>query len=136
MTIGYFLHRAREQNPDSTVDIGLYTYPGPRPQSKETALLMLADGSEAAVRSMSDHSLDAIRAMVKRIVQERIDQGELDDAPLTLRDLDRTQRAFCSVLNGLYHPRVEYPEPATTEIPAHAPIALQSGAPTGRSEPV
>lgn len=109
MPIGYFLHQAREFG-DDQVDVSLYTYPGPKPQSKETALLMLADGCESAVRASGDHSADGIRQIVDRIFRERLEYGQLSDSPLTLRDLELARDAFLSVLNGLYHPRIEYPE--------------------------
>lgn len=110
MAITYFLHRARQEHGDAPLDISLFTYPGPKPQSKETALLMLADGCESAVRASTDHSYERIQETVRRIFEERIQQGQLDESPLTLRDLDRARAAYAAVLNGLYHPRVEYPE--------------------------
>lgn len=112
--IAYFLHRAREQS-DGTVDASLYTYGGPKPQTKESALLMLADACESTVRSMNDHSPDRIRETVSRIFKERVESGQLDESPLTLRDIELAREAFLSVLNGLYHPRVEYPEPEAVE---------------------
>jgi putative nucleotidyltransferase with HDIG domain len=115
MTMAYFLHRARQgSGPDGLrrgeIDLSLYAYPGPKPQSKETALLMLADGCESAVRASSDHAQEKIEETVRRIFEERIQQGQLDECPLTLQDLESARKTFCSVLNGLYHPRIEYPE--------------------------
>jgi membrane-associated HD superfamily phosphohydrolase len=81
---------------------------------------MLADGCEATVRSAHDHSPARIRDIVERITQERIAQGQLDESPLTLRDLELTKDAFCAVLNGLYHPRIEYPDRVDLETPATA----------------
>lgn len=115
MSIAYFLHRAREYS-DEPVDISLYTYPGPKPRSKETALIMLADGCESAVRSSNDRSHERIREIVDRIFTERIEMGQLSESPLTLHDLEVARRAFLSVLMGLYHPRIEYPEPVDTPI--------------------
>lgn len=109
MQIAYFLHKAREQG-EEDIDISLFTYPGPKPQTKETALIMLADGCETAVRAAADHTQQNILAIVNRIIADRVATGQLDESPLTLRDLERIRGAFCSVLNGLYHPRVEYPE--------------------------
>jgi putative nucleotidyltransferase with HDIG domain len=110
MAIGYFLHKAQSESPDEPIDVSIYSYPGPRPQSKETALLMLADACESAVRASPDHSNAKIADTVHRIFQDRIESGQLDECPLTLRDIDLTERAYRAVLNGLYHPRVEYPE--------------------------
>lgn len=109
-SIAYFLHRAREYGDDS--DVALYTYAGPRPQSRETALIMLADGCESAVRASGDHSRERVEEIVAAIFHERSRQGQLSESPLTLRDLDVARHAFLVVLLGLYHPRIEYPEPA------------------------
>jgi putative nucleotidyltransferase with HDIG domain len=111
MTISYFLHRAHEFGTLSS-DLSLYSYPGPKPQTRETALIMLADACESAVRSMTDHAPDRIEDMVDRIFRERIELGQLSECPLTLADLEAAREAFLSVLNGLYHPRIEYPEPS------------------------
>jgi membrane-associated HD superfamily phosphohydrolase len=110
MSIGYFLHKAQLETPDAPVDVSVYSYAGPRPQSKETALLMLADACESAVRASPDHSSARIAETVHRIFQDRVESGQLDESPLTLRDLQVAEHAFRVVLNGLYHPRIEYPE--------------------------
>jgi putative nucleotidyltransferase with HDIG domain len=110
MTIAYFLHKALHDYGDSPVDTSLFTYAGPKPQSKETALLMLADGCESAVRASRDTSPEKILEVVERIFEERIQQGQLVESPLTLRDLERVKTVYCTLLNGLYHPRIEYPE--------------------------
>lgn len=115
MTLAYFLQKATQQADDEPIDMSIFTYPGPKPQSKETALLMLADGCESAVRAGKDHSQAGIRDSIGHIVQERIAQGQLAECPLTLRDLERVQASFASVLNGLYHPRIEYPD--TSQVP-------------------
>jgi putative nucleotidyltransferase with HDIG domain len=123
MSINFFLHKARQEVNGQPVDEQVYMYPGPRPRSKETALLMLADGCESAVRASRDHSHERIREIVDDIFDDRIRQGQMDDCPLTLRDLDRAKDAFCSVLNGLYHPRIEYPEPA--DLPLEPPSGIR-----------
>ena len=110
MSIGYFLHKAQSENPNVPVDVSTFSYPGPRPRTKETALLMLADACESAVRASPDHSSAKITDTVDRIFADRVASGQLDESPLTMRDIDLTKRAFRAVLNGLYHPRVEYPE--------------------------
>lgn len=112
MTIAYFLHKSREETGSEAQrrDESLYSYPGPKPQSKETALIMLADGCESAVRASHDHSQEGIRVTVQSIFDDRIHQSQLDECPLTLGDLELARAAFCSVLNGLYHPRIEYQE--------------------------
>lgn len=132
MTVGFFLAKARQETGNYYLDESLYTYPGPKPQSKETALLMLADGCESAVRASADRSPTRIRQIVERIFQERVDSDQLSESPLTLRDMDRAREAFCAVLNGLYHPRIEYPdavEPITDlPMPAAGETALNEPA--------
>jgi membrane-associated HD superfamily phosphohydrolase len=81
---------------------------------------MLADGCESAVRSSSDHSREKIEEIVRQIVRERLEAEQLNECPLTMQDLERALRAFCAVLNGLYHPRIEYPDSAELVAPAAA----------------
>jgi putative nucleotidyltransferase with HDIG domain len=88
-----------------------FTYPGPKPQSRETAITMLADSCEARVRSAEPGSIEEIERIVAETVKARLDQGQLDECNLTLRDLKEIQSAFVSVLKGVFHPRVKYPEP-------------------------
>jgi putative nucleotidyltransferase with HDIG domain len=104
-----------------------FRYPGPRPQSKEGAILMLADSVEAAARASNDHSAEAITALVEKLVMGRVAEGQLDDCDLTLRDVQRIKDAFRAILVGMYHPRIEYPEravaPASLAAPADVPAA-------------
>jgi putative nucleotidyltransferase with HDIG domain len=108
-SISYFLERARERAPDAAADPSEYAYPGPLPQTAETAVVMLADGVEAAVRVLSEPSPKRIREVVDHIVRQRTDQGQLRDAPLTLRQIDVIKEEFARVLSGMYHGRVDYP---------------------------
>ncbi len=94
----------------SNVDIEAYTYPGPRPQSKETALVMLADGCEARARAERPPTEFALRKMIKETIDARIADNQLDDVPFTPRDLNVIQDVFTSTLKGVYHPRLEYPK--------------------------
>ena len=107
--ITYFLSRARGSDPGGLVDPADYRYPGPRPQSAETAVAMLADSAEAAVRVLPNPTPDAVRSAIEHLVQQKLGSGQLDDAPLTLRDLDRIKRAFARVMSGTYHKRIGYP---------------------------
>jgi cyclic-di-AMP phosphodiesterase PgpH len=107
-SIAYFLERARER----AVDIGdpaHYEYPGPLPQSAETAVVMLADGVEAAVRVLNEPAPERIREVIDHIVRQRMEQGQLRAAPLTLRQIDVVKEEFARVLTGMYHARVDYP---------------------------
>jgi cyclic-di-AMP phosphodiesterase PgpH len=98
------------------VDQRRYRHAGPKPQSREAALLMLADGVEASVRSLTSRDEPAIRAMVARIILERLEDGQFDECDLTLRDLSRIQEAFVSQLLGMYHQRVPYPQSKVVEL--------------------
>lgn len=95
-------------NPDD-VDITLFTYPGPRPQSRETALLMLADGTEARARAEVPKDEDALRKLIDTVFEIYEQNGQLDDTNLTLRDLQDVKDSFFHTLKGTYHPRVKYP---------------------------
>jgi cyclic-di-AMP phosphodiesterase PgpH len=98
------------------VDQRRYRHVGPKPQSREAALLMLADGVEASVRSLASRDEASIRSMVARIIGERMDDGQFDECDLTLRDINRVQEAFVSQLLGMYHQRVAYPQSKVVEI--------------------
>lgn len=118
----YFYAQARSQGED--VDESEFRYPGPKPQTKEAAILMLADGVEAAVRSNRDHSQEVIERVVAEIAESVTADGQLNESPLTLKDLDRIRSAFVEVLQGVYHPRIAYPpagQPAALLPPALAP---------------
>jgi putative nucleotidyltransferase with HDIG domain len=94
---------------ESQVDKDKFTYPGPRPQSRETAILMLADGSEARVRAERPDDDEKLRAVIKSAIKDRIASGQLDDTKLTLNDLALIAESFTATLRGLYHPRLTYP---------------------------
>jgi putative nucleotidyltransferase with HDIG domain len=95
---------------ETRVDVEKFRYPGPRPQSRETAILLLADGCEATVRA--DHPKDEaeLKVLIKRVVDIRVALGQLDDTNLTLSDLRVIQESFATTLRGIYHPRVQYPQ--------------------------
>jgi cyclic-di-AMP phosphodiesterase PgpH len=112
--ISFFYNKALEQtDPDKgTVEEGDYRYPGPKPQTKEAAIMMLADGAEAATRSLANHTEGAIRARVSKIVNGVVSDGQLDECPMTLRDLHLVSETFIQVLLGIHHQRIEYPAAA------------------------
>jgi cyclic-di-AMP phosphodiesterase PgpH len=107
-TISFFYQQAAERTTE-TVDADLFMYPGPRPQSREAAILMLSDSTEAAARAARDHSREAIEQLVERIIRQRLEEGQFDDCNLTLRDLTRIKESFVTLLTGIYHPRIPYP---------------------------
>jgi len=115
-----------------TPDPNRFKYPGPRPQSKEGAILMLADSVEAAARASRDHSAEAITALVEKLVMGRVAEGQLDDCDLTLRDVQRIKDAFRAILVGMYHPRIEYPERVPVQTVSRAPAELPAPAEAGR----
>jgi len=95
---------------ESQIDKSKFRYPGPRPQSVETALVMLADGCEAYVRSQDPETDDALRVLIKDMVDRRVALGQLNNTELTLRDLKVIIDSFTTTLKGTYHARVEYPD--------------------------
>lgn len=128
MLVRYFYNQACEEAGGcENVDEALFRYPGPKPQSKETAIVMLADGCEALVRSEHPTTPQEVDALVQRIIRQRVEEGQLDECDLTMRDLDEIRRAFVGVLQGLYHPRVRYPK-VPEEVP-ETPSPSSAGAP-------
>ena len=120
----YFYHKALKQADGQAVDIADFRYDGRRPQSKESAIIMLADTVEAAVRSMPDPTPKAIEEFIAKLVRGKIDDGQLNDAPLTLQDISKICRAFTTVLKGVFHERIEYPSispAAAARLAAHQP---------------
>ncbi|MGQ0601302.1 MAG: HD family phosphohydrolase, partial [Anaerolineales bacterium] len=116
---------------ESKVDEARFLYPGPRPRSRETALLMLADGCEAKTRSDRPRTEDDIDRIVKTVLDDRLAKDQLDDTDLTLRDLQDIRESFVNTLRGVFHPRVQYPElPAATpatDLPLKPEIKIDEG---------
>jgi putative nucleotidyltransferase with HDIG domain len=101
---------------EAAVDERRFRHAGPKPQSREAAILMLADSVEASVRSLRQPDEAQIRAMVNRITRERLEDGQFDECDLTLRDLERIREAFVAQLLGMYHRRIEYPQNKIVEL--------------------
>jgi cyclic-di-AMP phosphodiesterase PgpH len=120
--MAYFYQKAVQADAQASVNRDDFRYPGPRPRSKEAALLMCADAVEAAVRSLKDPTPAQVRAMVTRLVDQRAQDGELDDSGVTLHDLSVIKDKLVSVLTTVYHRRVAYPGQET------APAAEAGGA--------
>ncbi len=106
--IAYFLQKAKERD-GSSVDPMDFEYPGPVPQTAETAICMLADGVEASAHVLHDANPQKIREVIDHIVRQRIEQGQLREAPLTLKQLEVVKEQFARVLIGMYHHRIDYP---------------------------
>lgn len=170
MLIQYFYYKALQNDPNTNPDD--FRYPGPKPQTKENAILMLADGVEATVRAMAQAGAldkpqvrnsdisespglykdaaslpdDVVVNTVHKIISDRIEDGQLDECDLTVRDIARIQEAFVSMLKGIYHPRIQYPgapssarttPPAdAAPVPVEEPVLAQSpaGAGNGRHD--
>ena len=105
----FFYHKALQMAGGNHVDINDFRYAGPKPQTKEASIVMLADTIEAAVRSMKDPTPKAIDQFIERLVRGKIEDGQLSDCPLSLRDIDQICEAFSGILKGVYHERIEYP---------------------------
>jgi hypothetical protein len=114
--VSFFYRRAFELNAD--IDPELFRYAGPKPQSREAVLVMLADSCEAATRASGDRSAEGIRQIVTDTFRERMDEDEFDESPISLRDLSVAREAYISTLTAVFHPRVEYPVPTARELEA------------------
>ena len=110
------------------VDERRFRHVGPKPQSREAALIMLADGVEASVRSLESRDEPAIRAMVARIIEERLSDGQFDECDLTLRDIERIREAFVGQLLGMYHQRIAYPQNKVVELESRRGTGTGTGA--------
>jgi hypothetical protein len=139
--MSYFVARARERAAEpfgglltaqgekaaEAVDERRFRHAGPKPQTREAALIMLADGVEASVRSLAARDEPAIRAMVARIIDERTSDGQFDECDLTLRDLERIRTAFVQQLLGMYHTRIAYPQNTVVELESRRAAAAGGG---------
>ena len=134
--VSYFYQRALQEDGDSNIED--FRYPGPKPQTREAGIMMLADGVEATVRARAQsgklrparpeqetgrdaYGQQSISEVVEQIVTERVRSGQLDECPLTLRDIAVIKESFVKTLQGIYHPRVDYPQPI--EAPAESRTA-------------
>ena len=106
----FFYHKALQMADGKAVDIDDFRYSGPKPQTKEASVVMLADTIEAAVRSMKDPTPKGIDQFIERLVRGKLEDGQLSDCPLSLRDIDQICTAFSDILKGVYHERIEYPK--------------------------
>lgn len=132
--VGYFYNKALEQAGDAdSVDSTAFTYPGPRPQTRETAIVMLADSSESTVRARKPSSRGEIAGIVQEIIDARMVEGQLDECELTLRDLRAIHRVFVEVLQGVFHPRINYP--AANGHVTHVPAEIADAPAIAAGEP-
>ena len=110
--ITYFFHRALKENGSANDAVAEenYRYSGPKPQTKETGIILLADSLEAATRSLTNPTATRIKTLVKEIIQKNLENGQLEECDLTLKDLDKIGDSFSRILTGMFHTRVEYPD--------------------------
>ena len=109
-TMSYFYDKAKKLYGEEKVDKKDYQYPGPKPNSKETTIVMLADGCESAVRSIEEPDPVKVENLIDNIIKSRVEDGQLDNSPITFNDLTKIKEAFISILVGQHHKRIRYPK--------------------------
>ena len=110
-TRAYFFYRQyKDRYPERDITPGDFSYPGPKPFTKEQAILMMADAVEASSRSLKEYSEEKIRKLVDSIIDNQMEEGQFTLAPITFRDISRIKDTFVSRLNTIYHARIEYPD--------------------------
>ncbi|WP_228027540.1 HD family phosphohydrolase [Bacillus fonticola] len=107
-SVKYFYHQAKEK--DENVKEASFRYPGPKPQTREAAVISIADSVEAATRSMKSPTEEKIECLVDSIVKERLQDGQFDECELTMQQLQTVKKSLCDTLKGMFHTRIEYPE--------------------------
>lgn len=105
----FFYHKALKQDESGNVTEAEYRYPGPKAQSKEAAIVGIADCIEAAVRSLSQPTQEQIETMVRKIIKDRLEDGQFDDCDITMKELNIAAQAICETLHGIFHSRIKYP---------------------------
>lgn len=109
--VAYFLRQAQAEEGVENVDEADFRYPGPDPRTKESAIMLLADVCEAAVRANRPATRDDLQKLVDRLIADRVKEGALDSSPLTFHELQVVKSVFLQVLQGIHHPRIQYPQP-------------------------
>jgi len=107
---GYFYAKELEKHPDGNFDVSAFRYPGPRPYSRETAVVMIVDTVEAACRSLKNHTKESTDAMIDKLIDGKIAAGQLDNCPLSYGDIARVRKILKEKMMSIYHVRVEYPK--------------------------
>lgn len=115
MIMTYFYERAKKIYGEEKVNADDFRYPGPKPNTKETAIVMLADGCESAVRSIDEPDPTKVENVIKNIFKGRISDGQLDEAPITFQDITKMREEFLNILLGQHHKRIKYPKQDETE---------------------
>lgn len=116
LTAGYFYNKACIEEGVENVNKSQFRYPGPKPGSKETAIVMLADACESAVRALKTPSVAQVEERIDKIIQQRIEDGQFDNCPITFQDIHRIKQTFVRVLRGIQHNRIEYQQSMMREL--------------------
>ncbi|MEP7146893.1 MAG: HDIG domain-containing metalloprotein [bacterium] len=117
--VSYFYDKAKNASKEKIIDY-LYRYPGPKPQTKETGIVMLADAIEASTRTIEDPSPQKLETKIRDVIRNRFMEGELDECDLTLKDLTKIKESFLTILMGIHHHRIKYPDKNQLELVSKA----------------
>jgi len=137
MTAGYFYNKACIEEGAENVNKSQFRYPGPKPGSKETAIVMLADACESAVRALKTPSVAQVEERIDKIIFQRIEDGQFDNCPITFQDIYRIKQTFVRVLRGIQHNRIEYQQNMMRELGRKIPnttLSESSGSEPAESE--
>ena len=116
LTAGYFYNKACIEEGVDNVNKSQFRYPGPKPGSKETAIVMLADACESAVRALKSPSVAQVEERIDKIIHQRIEDGQFDNCPITFQDIHLIKQTFVRVLRGIQHNRIEYQQNMMREL--------------------
>lgn len=110
MVVSFFYEQAKKELGEENVNKEDFRYPGPKPNTKETALVMLADACESTIRSMTDADPKKVENVINNLIKQRIEDGQLDESPITMQDIKKIKESFASILIGQHHKRIRYPK--------------------------
>lgn len=122
LTAGYFYNRACQEEGAENVNKSQFRYPGPKPGSRETAIVMLADACESAVRALKNPTVAQVEERIEKIIRQRIDESQFDHCPITLKDLHIVKKTFVRILRGIQHNRIEYQQNMIRELNRKMPV--------------
>lgn len=124
--VSYFYDKAKNTSKEEIIDY-IYRYPGPKPQTKETGIVMLADAIEASTRTIEDPTPQRLENKIKEVIRNRFMEGELDECDLTLRDLTKIKESFLKTLLGIHHHRLKYPDKNQLELVSEPKESIKTG---------
>jgi hypothetical protein len=124
LTAGYFYTKACQEEGVENVNKSQFRYPGPKPGSKETAIVMLADACESAVRALKNPTVAEVEERIDKITRQRIDESQFDECPITMQDLNIIKQTFVRILRGIQHNRIEYQQNMMRELGRKMPAAI------------